>query len=169
MEAGTMSQTEEELAAEQAALDAEDAAAPAARRSLADLAADEPDPEPEGPEQYMLFGTAPRLNGSVKGGKVNQSAVKFKAAAQPLPGQFDIDEMVELRVMARVDNLSFPTKRDGDGKLMQVTRTHHMTFVSIEQLGDVAAEFAEIDGRDAGAELTKLRARIAELEGLLET
>jgi hypothetical protein len=118
----------------------------AERRTLADLAADEPEPEPEA-EQYTLFGTAPKVNSQIKGaGRVAQSMVKIRSLQQPLPAQ-----------------------RDKDGQNTGSKRVHHTTMIALDQVGDVDEAFAEVDGRDRDAELEALRARVAELEGQLAT
>lgn len=139
------------------------------RRTLADLAADEPEPEPE-VEQYTLFGTAPKVNSQIKGaGRVGQSMVKVRSLQQPLPGQFDMDDVVECRVKLRVDKVEVAAVRDKDGTNTGSKRVHHTTMIALESVGDVDPAFAEVDARDRDAELAALRDRIAELEAQLAT
>lgn len=116
------------------------------RRSLADLAADEPE-APEEPEQYTLFGTAPKVNSQIRGARVSSSHVSFKAKSQQLPGQFDMSEVVELRVLARVDKVTIASKHDADGNVVETKRTHQLTAMSVEQLGEVDDSFTKVDGR----------------------
>lgn len=134
------------------------------RKTLAELAADEPEDEDEA-EQYTLFGTEAKVTGQVRGlPRQRSSAVSIKSAAKDLPeGQFEIDDTVELRVLGRVDDVLFRSRRDKEGALLRTTRTHVMTMVEVEQLDKVPEEFAgtELDGRGAQnlptAELIKRR------------
>jgi hypothetical protein len=111
-------------------------------RSIEDMAGDEPEVE-----QYTLFGTAASVTGTVKGAKPTESQVKFKARGEKLPGQMQVDDLVELRVLARVDKVEFTTIRDGDGAIQGMKRLHHLTMIKVEQLGDVDSAFTEVDGR----------------------
>jgi hypothetical protein len=146
---GAAAPTEEELriAAEMDRTPDEDPpGADAERKTLADLAAETPDEEPD-EEQYTLFGTAPSVNSQVKGTKVSSSHVKFKAKQQQLPGQFQMGDVVELRVKVRVDKVEFSSKHDGDGNVVETKRVHQLTALSVEQV-EVGEEFADVDGRE---------------------
>lgn len=116
------------------------------RRTLAELAADEPEaddgPEDDGEPQQMLFGTESKITGSVKGRKPDQSAVKMKSGAVTVNGQFHPDDMLELRVLARLDKVEFVYLRDKDNAIKGSKRIHHATPVTIEQV-EVPAEVAE--------------------------
>ena len=70
-----------------------------------------------------LFGTAPRINGSVKGPRITQAAVKFKAKREKLPGQFDIGEVVRGTFVGTVVDIQFPAKKNSDG-IARRTRVH---------------------------------------------
>ena len=117
----------------------------AARKSLEQLAQEDPDAQ-EGPEQFRLFGTAPRINGSVKGPRITSAAVKFKAKREKLPGQFDMGEVVRGTFVGTVVDIQFPAKKNSDGSL-DVTRVHVIALDQINQSEDVPEKFAEIDGR----------------------
>lgn len=124
-------------------------AAEAERRSLADLAAEEPESENE-VEQYTLFGTAAKVNAQIKGaGKISKSTIKIASKQLDLPGQFDIDDVIEGRCKLRLDKVEVSVTRDGDGNIKDTKRVHHCTMVAIDQVGDVDDAFAEVDGRPA--------------------
>lgn len=114
------------------------------RKTLADLAAEQPDadesPEDDEPEpQQRLFGTESKVTGSVKGRRPDQSAVRLKSGAVVVTGQFHPDDVLELRVLARLDKVEFVYTRDKDGAVKAVKRVHHATPTSIEQV-EVPAE-----------------------------
>lgn len=172
-EAAVADLTEEELAEERERAQAEggaDDGQPEERRTLADLAAEEPEPEEEA-EQFTLFGTQAKINGTVRGlPRQKAAAVSIKSQAKELPeGQFDIDDVVELRVLARCDDVVFRSKRDKDGALLRTTRTHVMSMIQVDQLTNVPEEFAgsELDGRALEGmsldELYERRDQLAEL------
>jgi hypothetical protein len=139
------------------------------RRSLEDLAAQEPDADAE-IEQFTLFGTGSRLNSKVGGPKVTASAARFTAKRQELPGQFELGETVRGTFVGRVKDLQFPTRANSDGSF-DVTRVHVIELSRLNQAEDVPEEFAALDGRGRGeddGELERALARIRELEALLE-
>jgi len=78
---------------------------------------------------------------------VNSSHVKFKARQQDVPGQFGMGEIIELRVLARVDKVEFASKHDGDGNVIETKRIRQLNALSVEQMTEVPDEFAAIDGR----------------------
>lgn len=117
------------------------------RKTLADLASEEPEVEPDD-EQFLLFGTAAKVNAQVTGIKVGSSHVKFTAKQQQLPGQFNMGDVVELRVLARVDKLEFSSKHDGEGNVTETKRIHRLSALSVEQAGEVDPRFEELDGRE---------------------
>jgi hypothetical protein len=126
---------------------AEDGAgeAPEERKTLADLAAQEPeaegDDEPEEREP-QLFGTERKITGSVKGVRQATSSIKFKAAPVTVSGQFQPDDMLELRVLARLDKVEFTYTRDRDGNVKGVKRVHHASATSVEQVPDTQMQAA---------------------------
>lgn len=112
------------------------------RRTLADLAADEPEAgasteaDEADDEQQRLFGTESKITGSVKGARPTTSSVKFKAAPVTVQGQFQPDDVLELRVLARLDKVEFPYTRDRAGNVKGVKRVHHASAISVEQVLD---------------------------------
>jgi hypothetical protein len=138
--------------------DVDQSAGEGGRRSLSELADEEPEAEDETP-QYTLFGTAPAVNTKVQGARVSSSHVKFKAKQQDLPGQFQMGDVVFLAVKARVDKLEFSSSHDADGNVTSTKRTHTVSALKVEQMGHVDDKFAEVDGR-ASALLKSLTAAL---------
>lgn len=105
------------------------------RRTLADLAAEapEPDAEPEEP-QARLFGTETKITASVKGPRPTTSHVKFKAAQIEVTGQFQPDDLIELRSVVRLDKVELNYKRDAAGTIKAVKRVHFVSAVTVEQI-----------------------------------
>jgi hypothetical protein len=141
----TATEEEQRIAAEMGGGDGDEAGADQ-RKTLAELAGEEPEADPDD-EQFLLFGTAPSVNAQVKGVKVGSSHVKFTAKQQQLPGQFNMGDVVELRVLARVDKLEFVSKHDGDGNVTETKRIHRLSALTVEQTGDVDPKFDEVDAR----------------------
>ncbi|HTE63376.1 MAG TPA: hypothetical protein VK631_23675 [Solirubrobacteraceae bacterium] len=127
--------------ADAAGLTADQATAAAeGKKSLADLAAEAPAREdaPETPDEpeMQLFGTEEKVTGTVKGVRQAQSSVKFKAAPVVVRGQFQPDDIMELRVLARLDKVEFAYTRDRQGAIKAVKRVHFASATSVEQVLD---------------------------------
>lgn len=108
-------------------------------RSVEDMQADGVEDE-EG-QQLLDFGD--QLNLSVKGKKPTDSEIKIKAISMPIKGQLgDVgdDEVVSLLVTARLDDLHFPKKRDGDGHVIAKKRRHIFTPISVYPVSQEQAD-----------------------------
>ena len=84
-------------------------------------------------EQPTLFGTVENLSTSIGRRKPTESAVKIKARAEKIVGQFDPDETVELKIRVRVDKVELVYVRDSDGDIMAVKRIHHLSPLHVER------------------------------------
>lgn len=119
--------TTDEQSDDRAAIDEEKARL----RSVEDMQAEGGVEDEEG-QQLLDFGD--QLNLSVKGKKPTDSEIKIKAISMPIKGQLgDVgdDEVVSLLVTARLDDLHFPKKRDGDGHVIAKKRRHIFTPISV--------------------------------------
>lgn len=129
--------TDEEAEAERQRLAEEEERADTAGRSIEDLAADpDEDPEGEDEEQITLFGSQDKLTPSVGRLQPKESFVKFKAKQDRIQGQFQPDETFEVVSRVRCDKVEFTYPRDGDGAIVAVKRTHHLTNLHVERLDE---------------------------------
>lgn len=102
-------------------------------RSLSELAEthDPFEPEDDGRQQMLDFGG--QIDLKIKGKRPTDSEIKVKAISTPVNGQLgDLgdDEVVTFIGRARVDQIQFVTKRDGDGKVISKSRRHVLTPIS---------------------------------------
>lgn len=92
-----------------------------------------PEPEP------MLTGTTDQLTLNVGGRKKPKgSMAKLKSGQIGVTGQFTPDDVIELRVLARVDKVEVVLTRDGDGGIKDIKRVHHFTPLKIERASEAA-------------------------------
>lgn len=141
------------------------------RRSLADLANDEPAADDE-VEQFTLFGTKPKINKTVGGDiRVTAAAAQFTAKRQPIPGQYELGDTVRGTFVGEVVDMKFPTKKNSDGT-REATRVHVVEMTRLSQAEDVPEEFAALDGRGTDPEkdsmIEQLERRVRELESILD-
>jgi hypothetical protein len=97
------------------------------KRTLADLAAEAPDAdastEGDADGQSQLFGTERKVTASVKGPRPTTSHVSFKAGEVEVQGQFHPEDVVELRMVVELDEVSMKYRRKG-GKIVDTRRVH---------------------------------------------
>jgi hypothetical protein len=109
------------------------------KRTLEELAAEQPDAEigEESDGQLFIPGTEAKISNTVKGARATVSKAKLKSGGVAVTGQFNGDDVVELRVLARLDKVEFSYTRDKDGRIKGVARMHHLTPLSIEPVEPV--------------------------------
>lgn len=132
MEASATWTTEEE---EQARLEAErDADLQSESKTIAELAAEGGDDGEEG-EQLALLDFGDTVSLTIRGKKPTDSEIKIKSISRPIKGQLGDkmadDETITLVVTARLDDMHFPAKRNGDGQVISRTRRHVLTPISM--------------------------------------
>lgn len=109
---------------------------PAAKKTLADLAAEAPEsetPPAEDDVQPQLFGTEKKVTASVKGPRPKSSHVSFSTAEVEVQGQFGGEDLIEVRCLLELGGVEFKYRRKA-GQIVDTRRVHKAKAIRVEQV-----------------------------------
>jgi hypothetical protein len=91
-------------------------------------------------DQMRIPGTVPKLTLTVGGLRPEASELRLGGGSVAVDGQFMSDDVIRLIVIARVDDVHFPPKRDSTGRTISRKRRHIASIQSITVEGAEGAE-----------------------------